>query len=141
MLVLYWYSKDFPGNIAFEQAFKENLKIDSGGPIEYFAEYLEEDRFPGKEQAQLLHDYLLKKYAGRNIDVVAGVGDPPLRFLLEHRDLFPSSPIVFAAIKPPAKEVVATSPGFTGVVPASTHKQTLDLALRLHPDTEQLFFH
>jgi len=141
VLVLYWYNKDFLGNEIFEQHFKNALKNVSNGPVDYYPEYLEEDRFPGTEQAQLLHDHLLRKYANRNIDVVVAVSDPPLRLLLEHRhDLFPNSPIVFVAIKPPAKDVLSRPPGMTGILPASTHKQTVDLALSLQPDTEQLFF-
>ena len=140
VLILHWYGKDFPANVDFEQSFKEALKTAPNGPVEYFTEFLEEDRFPGKDQAQSLHDYLVQKYAKRNIDVVAAVGDPPLRFLLDHRDdLFPRSPIVFVTKKPPTKEELSVSPGLTGVVPVSTHKQTVDLALSLHPDTKQLF--
>src|ERR1051325_3376457 len=105
VLVMYWYGKDFPGNVAFEQSFKDSLKIVPNGDIQYFAEYLEEDRFPGKLQAQILHAYLLQKYANRNIDVVVSVTDRPLKFLLDHQDdLFPHSPIVFLAIKPPPRE-------------------------------------
>ena len=141
VLALYWYSKDFPGNVLFEDAFKQTLNITPNGPIDYYAEYLEEDRFPGKDQAQLLHNHLLQKYANRRIDVVLAVSDPPLRFLMEHRkDLFPQSPIVFVSIKPPAREILTAAPGLTGIIPVSTHKQTVDLALNLHPDTERLFF-
>jgi signal transduction histidine kinase len=83
---------------------------------------------------------VLQKYANRKIDVVVAVPDAPLRFLLAHRDLFPQTPIVFVAAKPPASEVLVTPPGITGIVPVSTHKQTVDLALNLHPDTQHLFF-
>ena len=140
VLILHWYGKDFPGNLDFEQSFKEALKTTPNGPVDYYTEYLEEDRFPGKDQAQSLHDYLVRKYANRNIDVVVAVTDAPLRFLLERRDtLFPRSAIVFLAIKPPGKEVLSTGPGMTGIVPVRTHKQTVDLALNLHPDAEHLF--
>ena len=140
VLILHWYGKDFPGNADFEQSFKEALKTSTNGPVDYFAEFLEEDRFPGDQQAEALHDYLLKKYANRNIDIVVAVTDAPLKFLLAHRDdLFPHSPIVFLAIKPPAQEILSTGPGMTGIVPVSTHKQTIELALKIHPDTEHLF--
>ena len=136
VLILHWYGKDFPGNAEFEQSFKGAIS----GPIDYFAEFLEEDRFPGNDHARLLHDYLRQKYAHRHVDVVVAVTDAPLRFLLEYRDdLFPRSPIVFLAINPPTNEVRSIAPGMTGIVPVRTHKQTVDLVLQLHPDTEQLF--
>ena len=140
VLILHWYGKDFSGNADFEQSFKEALKKAPNGPVEYFTEYLEEDRFPGKDQTQLLHDYLVQKYANRDIDVVVAVTDAPLKFLLDYRlDLFPRSAIVFLAIEPPAPEVLSTGPGMTGIVPVRTHKQTVDLALTLHPNTKSLF--
>ena len=139
VLILHWYGKDFPGNADFEQSFKEALKSARNGPVEYFAEFLEEDRFPG--QAQLIHDYLIQKYKSRKIDVVVAVTDAPLKLLLDYRhDLFPDSAIVFLAIKPPAPDVLSNGPGMTGVVPVSTHKQTLELALHLHPNTHNVFF-
>ena len=138
VLILHWYGKDFPGNADFEQSFKEALNTTPNGPVDYFAEFLEEDRFPG--QAQLIHDYLVQKYKDRNIDVVVAVTDAPLKFLLDYRhDLFPHSAIVFLAIKPPAPEVLSTPPGMTGIVPVRTHRQTVDLALKLHPDMKHLF--
>ena len=136
VLILHWYGKDFPGNVEFEESFKRAVN----GPVDYFTEYLEEDRFPGKDHARLLHDYFRQKYANRHIDVVVAVTDAPLKFLLDYRnDLFPRSAIVFLAIKPPATEVRSTGPGMTGIVPVSTYKQTVDLALNLHPEAEQLF--
>ena len=138
VLILHWYGKDFPGNADFEQSFKEALKPARNGPVEYFAEFLEEDRFPG--QAQLIHDYLVQKYKNRKIDIVVAVTDAPLKFLLDYRhDLFPHSAIVFLAIKPPAPDVLSIGPGMTGIVPVSTHKQTLELALKLHPNTQHVF--
>src|SRR6185369_17262020 len=118
VLVLYWYGKDFTGNFQFEQFLRETLKATPNTRIDYFAEYLEEDRFPGDEQAELLHDYLARKYANRKIDVVVAITDPPLKFLLAHRaDLFPESPIVFLALKSPPSEVLTAGPGLTGIVP------------------------
>jgi len=46
---------------------------------------------------------------------------------------------VFLGIKKPTDDKLAT-PGITGVLAATTAKETLDVALRLNPDTEQVFF-
>src|SRR4029077_16378251 len=97
-------------------------------------------RFPGEAQAVVLRDYLLRKYADRNIDVVVATSDPSLDFLTKYRsDLFPHSPIVFVAAKHPAPETLAAGPGMTGFININTHKETLDLALKLHPNTQQVF--
>ncbi len=107
---------------------------------EVYNEYLDSARFPGEHQYQILYDYLRQKYAGISIDVIVATPDPSLEFLLKHRtDLFPNSPIVFVAVKRPPPETLAAGPGLTGIIRANTHRKTLDLALTLHPDTEEVF--
>src|SRR5436190_3967111 len=83
VLLLYWYSRDWPANTTFEKNFLAVLN--SAGPqgsIEYYAEYLESNRFPGDDQEAVLHGYLKQKYATRHIDVVVAGSDMPLQFLL-----------------------------------------------------------
>jgi PAS domain S-box-containing protein len=140
VLALYWYNKDYPGNILFDKYFQEGLDSAQLGPVEYYHEYLESNRFPGEKQSLLLRDYLKNKYADKEIDVVVAVSDPPLDFLLKYRaELFPNTPIVFVAVKLPTKEQLEAGPGITGILPANTHKEIIDLALRLHPDTQEVF--
>ncbi|HEU4387180.1 MAG TPA: ABC transporter substrate binding protein, partial [Blastocatellia bacterium] len=140
VLVLDWYDKDNPWNVAFDQSFRDVLQSAADGEVEYYAEYLETNRFPGESQALLLRDYLRKKYADRAIDVLVANSDASLNFLLEHRqNLFPNTPIVFVATRRPTAEELASGPGLTGIVNIRTHKETLDLALKLHPGTEEVF--
>ena len=140
ILVLYWYNKDFPANVIFDQSFQATLQSASGGAIEYYPEYFETDRFPGESYELLLRDHLRQKYADRTVDVIVAAGDPPLEFLLKYRkDLFPHTPIVFASAKVPAAEVLAAGPGMTGFIILGAYRETLDLALKLHPDTENVF--
>jgi signal transduction histidine kinase len=140
VLALYWYNKDFPGNVNFDRSFQARLDSSGIGGVEYYAEYLESNRFPGQVQEQLLRDYLRQKYADRPIDLVVGVSDASMDFLLKYRaDLFPRSPIISIAIKEPPADQVAGEPGITGILPSNTHQQTLNLALTLHPTTQQVF--
>ena len=140
VLVIYWDTKDIPANVSFDQSFQAALPSDLTGKVEYYAEYLDSNRFPGENQEEFLHDYLRRKYAGHNIDVVVASPDPSLNFLLKYRaDLFPNCPLVAITIQRPPSESINAGPGLTGIIRASTHRKTVDLALRLHPDTEQLF--
>lgn len=139
VLLLYWDSKDFPGNISFSQGFEAGLQSEPSTRWELFSEYLDSTRFPGEHQAELLRDYLREKYAGQKIDVVVAVPDPALDFLLRYRnDLFPNCPIVFVAVRRPPKETLTAGPGLTGIIRANTHRKTVDLALKLHPETKEL---
>jgi len=140
VLVLYWESKDFVGNISFDKGFQTGLFADPSIKYEIFSEYLDTTRFPGERQSELLHDYLREKYKNQKIDVVVATPDPALTFLLKYRnDLFPNSPIVFVAVERPSQEARAAGPGLAGIIRANTHRKTLDLALKLHPETKEVF--
>src|SRR5205085_1334328 len=129
-----------PANVSFDQTFQTTLQSDPAIKIEYYAEYLDSTRFPGEHQEEFLHDYLREKYAGNSIDVVVASPDPSLEFLLKYRaDLFQNSPIVAVTVQRPPSEILNAGPGLTGIVRANTHRATLDLALKLHPGTEQVF--
>jgi len=140
VLVLYWDTKDFSGNISFDQGFQAGLNAEPNSRWELFSEYLDSTRFPGEHQAGLLHDYLREKYSGQKIDVVIATPDPALDFLIRNRkDLFTDCPIVFVAVRRPSIEVLRAGAGLTGIIRANTHRKTIDLALKLHPDTRELF--
>src|SRR5213075_2089960 len=135
LLFLYWYDRDYPGNVRFDQSFRGALRSISHETIDYYAEYLETNRFPGERQSRLLHDYLRQKYADIPIDVLLASTPPALDFFLKyHSDLFPNAPIVFATTEFPAAEQLASGPGATGFVYLKNHRENLDLALKLHPD-------
>ena len=140
VLVLYWDTKDFPGNISFDQGFQAGMRSEPTNQWELFSEYLDTTRFPGEHQEELLRDYLREKYANQKIDVVVATPDRALDFLLKNRSiLFSNSPIVFVGVSRPSQEVLAAGPGLTGIIRANTHRKTLDLALKLHPETEEVF--
>ncbi|HEU4432185.1 MAG TPA: hypothetical protein VFR51_02230, partial [Pyrinomonadaceae bacterium] len=115
VVVLYWYDKNYPGHVRWDQGFRPVLEQDADGSIEYYPEYLEANRFPGENQAQTLHDYLKDKYAGRPIDVVVAQSDVSLDFLARyHEDLFPNVPVVFYSATRPKPETLALWQDITG---------------------------
>src|SRR5215831_8731954 len=139
ILVLYWESKDFAGNVRFDKSFQEGLQSAPAGTVEYYSEYLESNRFPGEDQALVLREYLRQKYAQRHIDVVVAVSDIALDFLLRYRSaLFRQTPIVFLVVNRPELKDTGAGVGITGVFGRNDYRGTVDLALRLHPGTEQV---
>ena len=65
-------------------------------PIDYFAEYLESDRFPSEEATLALCDYIAGKFQGRRIDVVLAGDVAALQFVIRFQEeLFPNAPIVY----------------------------------------------
>jgi signal transduction histidine kinase len=140
VVVLYWDNKEFPGNARFEESFKTQLQLDRRQDVEYFPEYLEVSRFPEEHHKISFRKHLQSKYGDRAVDVVVASADAPLKFLLEYRkDLFSDTPIVFVANDLPASGTLASGPGATGVRYQNSYRETLDLALRLHPATKRVF--
>ncbi len=140
VVVLYWYDKNYPGHVRWDQGFKPALEQGAEGSIEYYPEYLEANRFPGENQSQILHDYLKDKYAGRPIDVVVAQSEVSLTFLARYRnDLFPNVPVVFYSATRPTPETLAHWSNITGVVVFGGFDKTVESALTIHPATQQLY--
>ena len=140
VLTVHWSSEDFPSNPVIDGAIREVLLSASDTPVDYFAEYLESDRFPEDEASLALRDYIRQKYRGRRIDLVFAVSEVALRFVLRFRDeLFPDAPIVYSGVAP-IDDSVAGAAQLTGIVTGSAaYDETLELALTLHPSTKRVF--
>ncbi|HEY7447653.1 MAG TPA: ABC transporter substrate binding protein [Vicinamibacterales bacterium] len=140
VLALHWSSEDFPGIPDVDGAIREVLLSRPDMPVDYFAEYLESDRFPPEEAALALRDYIHRKFLGKRIAVVLAISDPALQFALQNRpELFPDAPIVASVGTVPDADTRHTGGGLTGVVGRVADEETLELALRLHPTTERVF--
>ena len=140
VLTLYWEDQNHPANIDLARSLRAALQSVAPGGIEYYSEFLEASRFPGEKQSKLLHDYMLQKYAGRPMDVVVATEGVALEFLLKYRsELFPRTPIVFASNYLPQEKDLKSGAGATGILYVTAYKQTIELALKLHPGTEHVF--
>jgi PAS domain S-box-containing protein len=85
---------------------------------------------------QVFADYLRAKYADVGIDAVIAVSDEAERFVAEHRDVVGGVPVVFTATDPSA---VDTIPQSSVVMVPPLPLKTVELALRLQPDSRHLF--
>jgi PAS domain S-box-containing protein len=140
VLVLYWDDPAYPANIDFARSFRAAVESAAPGAFEYYSEYLESNRFPSESQSVFLRDYMRQKYAARSIDVVVTNASPPLDFLFKYRaDLFPHTPIVFAATERPTAPQLTSGAGATGTIYVNSYRKTLDLAMKLHPGTQHIF--
>lgn len=138
--MLYWYDKNYAGHVRWEQGFTSAMQSANEQSIEYYPEYLEANRFPEENQAQILHDYLKRKYAEKPIDVVVAQSEVSLNFLARYKDdLFPHVPVVFYSATRPELQTLSLWPKITGVVVFGGFEKTVSAALTIHPATEQLF--
>src|SRR5262245_61308710 len=139
VLTLYWSSESFSGTHDLDAVIQQGLRSNSDR-IDYFAEYLESDRFPEEEATQAFCDYIRRKYRSHRIDVVIAVTQVALQFALRYRaELFPEAAVVFSATAAPDAHEQNSGRGITGMVNSAGFGETLQLALKLHPSTARVF--
>ena len=91
-----------------------------------------------KEQLYDLYKY---KYGNQTFDLIISSDDNAFNFLREyHEDLFPDTPIVFCGVNDLEAPNLIDPDEFTGIIELQSAKETIDLALRLHPMTRQIVF-
>ena len=137
VLVLYSDRIDLPSNIIVDAALRSKLHERFGLGLDFHGEYVESARFPQEQYHLALRDFVRRKYEGRRFDAVIGIARAALLFLQAHgHHLFPETPIVGFG----ADDVVASwsGPPMTGVVAPLALEKTVDLLLRLRPDTRQV---
>ncbi len=138
VLAIHWGAEDFPGSTLMDAAIRAGLE--SGAPVNYYAEYLETETFAAESASLALRDYIRQKFADRPVDVVVANSTPALQFALDHRhELFPGVPIVFIAGRLSASATNSPQTGVTGLRSDVAFAETLELALQLHPSVERVF--
>jgi diguanylate cyclase (GGDEF)-like protein len=102
-------------------------------------EYLDLARTPGPQYRRHVRDMLLDKYAGKKIDLIVALQQPALDFLMQElKPLSPGAPVI-AAIAAITPQMAATSGRhFLQQNVSVDFNGTLDIALRLLPDTHHV---
>jgi signal transduction histidine kinase len=140
ILVLYDENKDdFPGLARTDSSLREVLRAGLE-KVEIYSESmnLSLPREAGYESQ--LAQFFRSKYAGATPDLIIAVMEPALDFLLRHGDrIFPGVPIVFASIDASTLEGKQLPSNVTGVLLKRMYSPTLEVALRLQPDTRNVF--
>jgi ABC-type uncharacterized transport system substrate-binding protein len=137
VLVLFSGHRRLPANIQLDRGMREALPAPDRKLV-LFEEYLDQATFAGAEHEQTVLRYLRGKYDSRPPDVVVAVGQFSLRYLLRHRAaLFGDVPIVHAGVEKQDLEAIGSVPGIFGIAAGYDLPGTIELALRLHPDTRR----
>lgn len=120
----------------------EGIKSVLPSGSEYFVEYMDAKRISGQpDYMAKLYDIYKYKYKQKSFDIILSMDDDAFQFLLRyHNDLFPNTPVVFCGLNKFEPSMVADEPLFTGVVEAIDVRGTIELALKLHPDTRAIYF-
>ncbi len=136
VLVLYSHEREMAIYAPFDRALRSQMESAATYPLTFYTEYLDLLRFPGDEQQQTLVEYLRVKYSGKPINLIVAVSPLAFNFVSKNGDaLFPGTPVVFASVNIRRIENHPLKPNVTGVAVIRDLKNTLDIALRLQPDT------
>lgn len=141
VLVLYDENKDdFPGLAQIDRSLRESLRSELGRAVEIHVESLGLSRFERPGYDALIADFYRRKYAAATPDLIVAVMEPSLDFLLRHAEaLFSGVPIVFAGVESSRLEGKALPASVTGILVKRAFAPTLDVALRLQPETRNVF--
>ena len=102
-------------------------------------EFMDTKRASDDEYFRLLYEMYRYKFRNSQFDAVITTDNDAFNFLLKHRDqLFPATPVVFCGVNYFEPSQLAGAQLFTGVNETVDFKATLDLALKLHPNTRQI---
>ena len=145
VVVLYPEANDgAPGNALADRGIRSGFGKSTREKVRIHNEYLDISRFPDAGYQQDLAKFLRRKYADRKVDLVITGLASGLDFAVKHRqEMFPEAPIVFLCVD--EKEINARKingqldADVIGVPLRMGMRDSLDVALQLHPQTEQVF--
>ena len=136
--MLFSGSKFAPGSALVEKTTEDVLQ-NGAHAVEFYAEYLDANRFPEESHYQLFREYLQAKYAQNPPDVI--VAFLIVKFELAGRvptELFPGIPVVLGALTEEAVPAEGFGDQVTGVIQRGNFPGALELILKLQPDTERI---
>ncbi len=108
--------------------------------VEFFSESLDLLSLPDTPSLAETRDWLVKKYGGRNLQVVVAVGPDTIKFLADYgRTLFLGVPVVICGSAADQVGSPSLDSRFTGTWQKREPVKTLEAALRLFPNTRHVF--
>jgi signal transduction histidine kinase len=128
-----------PAFLLLDNAMRKTILAESNIPVELYAEALDLNRFlPSRIENELLA-LLRKKYQDLKVDVIVADGPIALDFARRHGEIiWPGATIVFNSVPIPLLQKHKPDPDIIGVPLQFDFVKTLDLALRLRPETQQV---
>jgi signal transduction histidine kinase len=139
VLVLYSDERLLPANIIMDEAIRAAFAVGTNNRVEFYSEFLDVARFPGEEQQRRQRDFFRDKYRERPPDLLFAVSGGALVFLAKHRaELFSGVPIVYCPFAGDPHADQLSDASIAEVIVPDCIGPTLEMMLRLHPDTRQV---
>ena len=139
VLVIYSDERLVPANVIEDEAIRKTFAKDPAYRVEFYSEFLDVARFGSEAHAVRQADFFQQKYAERPPDLIICAGQAALTFLVNHRSTLSTEVPVVAhgAIEQRVLEDVP-DPRIVGVPNPPRFTSTLELALALHPQAQEV---
>lgn len=137
VLVLHSYHFGFTWTDNISSGIRETFRH-CERKVELCFEFMDTRRVSNDEYFDGLEAAYRVKYEGRPVDVIIASDDHAFAFMLERgQRLFPDVPVVFCSVSG-YDSAACAGRAMTGLRESIDIKATLDLALRLHPETREV---
>jgi len=138
LMILHSYHRGFDWSDTEETGFLDRFR-EVYPAIDIPIEFLDAKRCSDGKNLTRVKDFLADKYRGRKIDVIVAFDNPALDMLMRyHNEFLTDVPVVFAGISDFEQSMLTGRKRVTGVAEIQDVKNTLELALSLHPRTREI---
>jgi len=139
VLALYSEQVETENYAALAEGLRSGLHSQDKFPVEIYSEHLDLLRFVDAPHQENLAAYLRAKYADRRIDLIVVIGSSAFNFITERGEAtFPGVPIVFTSVGIMRIEERPLRRTVTGIAVKRDYGDTIDVILRLQPDTTEI---
>ncbi len=121
------------------QGVRDTL-AEAGGSFILRVEFMDTKHFPPEELFPYLAELYTLKFRDQLPHVIISSDNNALNFLRLYRDaVFPGVPVVFCGVNDYNPRMIEGMEAITGVAEKASFFETIDLALKLFPQTERIF--
>ena len=118
----------------------ESVLLPRIGAANLYIEYMDTKRFYTRQSLEEFPEIYRRKFRWHHFDAIVATDNNAFDFLRRHRDqLFPGTPVVFCGVNYFRDQDLQGHSLFTGVSEEADVKDTLDVALSLHPATRHIY--
>ena len=121
---------------------RTTIRTGFGGPVNFYVEYLDTERFPDQQHLRAQIESITKKYTREGLDLFIAFGPGGYRLLHQYPSpAFDNIPTIFLDISTGLPDVppIDLKPGATGIVSNLHLQKTFEAALSLHPAAAEAF--
>jgi len=140
ILILHSFGRIGPAIVQWDNGLRSALGEQSEFKITINIEHLDLSRFNNPDYMKMMAEIFRYKYFDHKPDLIFTVYEPSFNFVIKYgQEAFPNVPVVFGGIEELSIDKSKLPSNITGVFQgANSFGETLDLVLKLHPETKHI---